>query len=92
MYRGSSKVTILALRSTCGSSLYPFDRSAWKWNSANFAITEFSDVWHSLGPHPLLAFLTQIGSLRVQKEQRASSLKLSVPMSEWKHFLGGVAR
>jgi chitin disaccharide deacetylase len=67
MYRGSSRVTILALRSTCGSSLYPFHRSAWKWNSANFVITEFSDVRHSLGPHPLLAFLTQIGSLRVQK-------------------------
>ena len=44
MYRGSSRVTILALRSTCGTSLYPFHRSAWKGYSANFALTEFSEV------------------------------------------------
>ena len=67
MYRRSSRATILALRSTRGSSLYPYSPECVEGNSANFAITEFSDVRHSLGPHPLLAFLTQIGSLRVQK-------------------------
>jgi hypothetical protein len=50
MYRGSSRATILALRSTCGSSLYPFHRSAWKVNSANFAQTEFYEV--RLRRHP----------------------------------------
>jgi hypothetical protein len=45
MYRGSSRATILALRSTCGSSLYSFHPSAWKVNSANyFAFTEFSEL------------------------------------------------
>ena len=48
MYGGSSRATIPALRSTCGSSLYPFLRRAWKGNPANyFALSEFLEVQHS---------------------------------------------
>src|SRR5215213_11128548 len=44
MYRGSSRATILALRSTCGSSLYRFHALRRKGNFRNFAFHDFCEL------------------------------------------------
>jgi hypothetical protein len=45
-YPGSCEAQIKALLRICQPYLgsTPIHRSAWKWNSANFALTEFSEV------------------------------------------------
>jgi hypothetical protein len=40
------------LRAASALSLAPIHPSAWKWNSANFAMTDFSEVRVASVPHP----------------------------------------
>ena len=58
----------------------------------DFAFTEFFEVRHSIGAHPYERSKLSSALSGYKKVRRASSLKFSVPVSEWKHFLEGVAR